>query len=75
MTLANAFEQFRTGEYMIEMILAGIDAFAEFVREKAKDEGLQREHISLLVALLDMFRKEKLEELGSKSAMLERVKR
>jgi AraC-like DNA-binding protein len=73
MALANAYERFRTGEYRIEMILVGIEDFASYFRINAKERGITPDHISVLISLLDEYRRDKVQQLQRQQAHAEKV--
>ncbi len=72
LSLANAYERFKTGEYRIEMILAGIGDFAEYVHEQGYRLGVSADNISALIRILDSFRQEKVEQLRVSQAKRDR---
>lgn len=55
-TLANAFEKFRTGEFRMEMILMGVTDFAVWFRDNARNLGFKRLEVQALQRALDAFR-------------------
>lgn len=63
MTLANAFEKFRTGDFRLEMVVSGIEDFAAYLKDHAKEANMTEAHIFLLVRFLNQYTKEKVEQL------------
>jgi hypothetical protein len=61
--LANAFEQFRTGEHRIEMAMVGIGDFADWFRDNAKRLRVSAPEVRTLVHVLDEYRQQLLNRL------------
>lgn len=66
-SLCNALEKFKTGEFDLEMILVGMTHFVQYVEDNAKDQGLKPRDIKALGKVMDAFRKHIVKKLGGRA--------